>query len=111
MKIRRIILFFFLALFLIAVYAAWGFFGPTIQSPEGKFFYIHTGASYQQVKDSLKKNKIIGTGFWFDKVSTYSHYDKNVKAGKYKITDGMSVVNPVSYTHLRAHETDSYLVC
>src|SRR5665647_213015 len=95
MKIRRIILFFFLALFLIAVYAAWGFFGPTIQSPEGKFFYIHTGASYQQVKDSLKKNKIIGTNFWFDKVATYSHYDKNVKAGKYKITDGMSVVNLV----------------
>lgn len=95
MKIRRIILLLFLALFLIAVYVAWGFFGPTIQSPEGKFFYIHTGASYQQVKDSLKKNKIIGTAFWFDKVSTYSHYDKNVKAGKYKITDGMNVVNLV----------------
>src|SRR5665647_2155842 len=25
--------------------------------------------------------------------------------------DGHDVVNPVSYTHLRAHETDSYLVC
>ena len=61
MKIRRIILFFFIAVFLIAVYGAWMFFGPTIQSPEGKFFYVHTGATYGQVKDSLKKNKIIGT--------------------------------------------------
>src|SRR5665647_1071563 len=24
---------------------------------------------------------------------------------------GLSIINPVSYTHLRAHETDSYLVC
>jgi UPF0755 protein len=95
MKIRRIILFFLVALMLIAVYGAWKFFGPTIQSHEGKFFYIHTGATFGQVKDSLKKNKIIGSDFWFDKVASYSHYDKNVKAGKYKITDGMSVVNLV----------------
>ncbi|KAA9038506.1 endolytic transglycosylase MltG [Ginsengibacter hankyongi] len=95
MKIRRIILFFFVAIFLILIYGAWEFFGPTIQPPAKKFFYIHSGATYQQVKDSLKKNGIIGTGFWFDKVATYSHYDKNVKAGKYKITDGMSVVNLV----------------
>lgn len=95
MKIRRIILFLFLALILIAFYVAWEFFGPTIQSPEGRFFYIHTGASYQQVKDSLKKNNIIGTGFWFDKVAAYSHYDKNVKPGKYRINEGMSVVNLV----------------
>src|SRR5664279_3705777 len=24
---------------------------------------------------------------------------------------GVALLNPVSYTHLRAHETDSYLVC
>lgn len=95
MKIRKIIFFFLLALFLIAAYGTWQFFGPTIQSPKGKFFYIHTGASYHEVKDSLKKNNIIGTGFWFDKVATYSHYDKNVKAGKYKINNGMSVFNLV----------------
>ena len=43
------------------------------------FFIIHTGATYQQVKDSLKKNKIINTDFWFDKVAEYSNYNKNVK--------------------------------
>lgn len=95
MKIRRIILSLFIALLLIAAYGAWNFFGPTIQPPEGNFFYIHSGASYQQVKDTLKKNKIISTGFWFDKVATYIHFDKNVKAGKYKINNGMSVVSLV----------------
>ena len=95
MKIRSIILFFVIALLVIVGYGAWKFFGPTVNPPEGKFFYVHTGATYSQVKDSLKKNKIIGSDFWFDKVSSYSHYDKNVKAGKYKISDGMSVVNLV----------------
>ena len=27
------------------------------------------------------------------------------------LQNGMAYINPVSYTHLRAHETDSYLVC
>jgi len=95
MKPRKIIFFISLVLFLTAAYCAWMFFGPTIKSPSANFFYIHTGATYQQVKDSLKKNKLIGTDFWVDKVAGYSNYDKNVKAGKYKISDGMSVVNLV----------------
>ncbi len=95
MKPRRIILLFFFAVFLVTVYGAWMFFGATIKSPEGKFFYIHSGATYSQVKDSLIKDKIIGTGFWFDKVASYSKYDKNVKAGKYKISSGMSIVSLV----------------
>ena len=60
------------------------FLGRQYKSPEGKFFYIHSGATYRQVKDSLKKDKIIGTEFWFDKVSNIFKYDKNVKQGNTK---------------------------
>jgi UPF0755 protein len=95
MKPRRIILLVSLLLLVVAAYCAWMFFGPTIQSQDGKFFYVYTGSTYQQVKDSLKKNKIINTDFWFDKVSSYCDYDKSVKAGKYKVTSGMSIVNLV----------------
>jgi UPF0755 protein len=95
MKPGKIILFISLAVFLTTVYCGWMFFGPTIKSPAGKFFYIHTGATYGQVKDSLKKNHIINTDFWFDKVAGYSNYNKNVKPGKYKISEGMSVLNLV----------------
>ena len=95
MKPRKIILFLFLILCMVAVYAAWMFFGPTINAPKQKYFYIHTGAVYNQVLDSLKKDNIISNDFWFNKVASYSNYDKNVKAGKYKIDDGMSVVNLV----------------
>jgi len=95
MKPRKIFFYISLALLVTAAYCGWMFFGPTIKSPEGKFFYIHTGTTYKQLKDSLKKNEIIGSDFWFDKVASYSGYDKNVKAGKYKISDGMSIVNLV----------------
>jgi UPF0755 protein len=95
MRTGKIILFGFLALLVTAAYVLWNFFGPTIQAPKNNFFYIHTGASYNQVKDSLKKENIIGSDFWFDKVASYSRYDKNIRPGKYKIISGMSVVNLV----------------
>jgi UPF0755 protein len=101
MKPGKIILFIFLTAFLIAAYCGWMFFGPTIQSPDGNFFYIHTGSTYQQVKDSLKKNKIINADFWFDKVAGYSRYSKNVKPGKYKISEDMSIVNLVKMLRSR----------
>ncbi len=95
MKAKKIILFFFTVIVLSAGYCAWMFFGPTIQSPAGSFFYVHTGSDYRQVKDDLKKSKIISSDFWIDKVARYSGYYKNVKPGKYKITDGMSLVNMI----------------
>ncbi len=95
MKPRKTILFISFIIILVTIYCLWMFFGPTITSPENKFFYVHTGASYQQVKDSLKKNKIIGSDFWFDKVAGYANYNKNIKPGKYKINEGMSIFNLV----------------
>jgi len=95
MKRRRIILFLFVILFAGVVYVTWMFFGPTINVPEQKYFYIYTGAVYSDVIDSLKKDNIISNDFWFNTVASYSNYDKNVKAGKYKIKDGMSIVNLV----------------
>ena len=36
----------------------------------------------------------------------------NLSSLSHAISNGREVkMNPVSYTHLRAHETDSYLVC
>ncbi len=109
MKIRKFILFLFIFLLIIIAFVAWMFFGPTIHASNQKYFYVHTGATYSQVKDSLKKNKIIGSNFWFDKVAAYVQYDKNVKAGKYKINDGMSLVNLVRMLR-SAHQSPVNLV-
>lgn len=92
---RRYILYIFLLLILIAVYAGWSLFGPTINAPQQKFFYMPTASSYQSVKDSLVKKKIITGTFWFDKVAGFLNYKTAVKPGKYKINEGMSLVNLV----------------
>lgn len=92
---RRNILYIILLLVILAVYVAWSLFGPTINAPQQKFFFIHTGSSYQNVKDSLVKKKIISSAFWFDKVAGFLNYKTAVKPGKYKIVEGMSLVNLV----------------
>lgn len=88
---RKVILFLFVFVALIAVFCAWEIFGPTIKNPQKRFLFIKTNSSYQDVKDSLKKNKIVNGNFWFDKIAHYADYPNNIKPGKYKVTDGMSL--------------------
>lgn len=93
--LRKNILYLFLFLLIAGAFAGWKLFGPTIRSTESKYFYIRTGSSYQMVKDSLLKNKIINGEWWFDRVSKYLTYNKTIKPGRYKIEEGMSIVNLV----------------
>ncbi|HSN09547.1 MAG TPA: endolytic transglycosylase MltG, partial [Hanamia sp.] len=91
MKIRKIILYIILIIGLIFAYCAWNIFGPSVHNPKKKFLYIKTGSIYRDVKDSLLKNNLITNNFWFDQVAKYADYPQKVKAGKYKVTDGMSL--------------------
>jgi UPF0755 protein len=95
MKKRRIISYLFLIILITGVIVGWKLFGPVINSSEGKYLYIRTNGTYHDVKDSLLRNKIISGTWWFDKVSGYLHYDKGVKPGRYRIEDGMGLVNLV----------------
>ncbi len=92
---RKYIGYIFTLLVLVIGYIGWILFGPTINEPEGKYFYIHTGSSYQSVKDSLLQKKIIPGTIWFDKVAKYLDFDKAIKPGKYRINEGMSLINLV----------------
>src|SRR6185437_14407283 len=74
---------------------AWNVFGPTLHNADKKFIYIKTGSDYQDVKDNLVKNNIIKNIFWFDEISKYADYPNKIKAGKYKVTDGMSLYHLV----------------
>ena len=80
-------------LFLMAAcgYTAWQIFGPTISSPEGKYFYIKTGSVYNDVKESLDEKKIISNTYFFELIAKQIKYPTRVKAGRYQITDGMSL--------------------
>ena len=92
---KRILLILFLVLLITGVYCAWEVFGPTISAPENKYFYIKTGSTYADVKTQLKNQGIISGTFFFDKIAKQVKYDKNVKAGKYEIKNGMNLLNLV----------------
>lgn len=95
MKIRKVILFIVFIIALAAAYLGWKVFGPAIHNPQKKFLYIKTGSNYADVKDSLVKNKMIQNAFWFDQVAKYADYPGKVKAGKFKVDDGMSLYHLV----------------
>ena len=82
-------------LIVVAGYIGWILFGPTIYEPAEKYFYVHTGSTYQDVKDNLLQNKIISGTVWFDKLAKYLNYNTAIKPGKFKIKEGMSLVNLV----------------
>ncbi len=90
-KRSRIFLYILLALILIGGFLAWKVFGPAAKKPADGFFYVHTGDSYEKVKERLVEEKILSSGTWFNKVAGILDYDELVKPGKYKVDDGMSV--------------------
>lgn len=55
-----------------------------------EFFYIHTGADFAKVSDSLKAKNILMDEGTFDWLANYKDYKDHIKPGKYLIADGMS---------------------
>ena len=95
MTTKKIISFLIIIVIIIAVFLLWNVFGPSIKNPDKKFLYIPTNSTYTQVKDSLKKDGFISSFFLFEKVANYADYPKNIKPGKYKVKDGMSIYSLV----------------
>ena len=90
---KKIILSILLILLVTGGFLAWQLFGPTVSAPEGKYFYIRTGAVYEDVKRSLTEQKIISSPFFFELVARQIKYNKAVKAGRYQVKNGMSLFN------------------
>jgi UPF0755 protein len=82
-------------LLITAVFTAWKIFGPTVNAPEKKYFYIKTGSTYQNVIEGLTEDHIISSDYWFGLIAKKLNYPKAVKAGRYEIKKGMSVLSLV----------------
>lgn len=76
-------------------FIAWQVFGPTVSAPQEKYFYIRTGTGYEDVKSSLLDKKIISNSFFFDRIAKQIKYNRLVKAGRYQVTNGMSLFSLV----------------
>ena len=90
---KKIVAVLFILVLLAVLYVGWQVFGPTLKAPEGKYFYITTGATFQDVKSNLQQQSIISNTFFFDKIAQQIKYDRNVRAGRYEIKNGMSLYN------------------
>ena len=86
---KKIILFLLLLLLLGGAFVAWKIFGPSVKQPEGKYFYIHTGETFQGMLDSLDEKKIADPQ-WVSRTAKYLKF-RLVKPGRYEIKKGMSV--------------------
>lgn len=95
MKTDKIIFIIILIIGAAFAYFTWNVFGPVVHNPQKKYLYIRTGSNYRDVKDSLQADKMITNTFWFDQVAKYSGYPEKVKAGKFKVNDGMSLYHLV----------------
>lgn len=72
-------------------------FGPNTASfTEGPYLYIHTGSSYENVKQGLEQGGFIRSMRSFDLLARQLHYPEHIHPGKYKLTPGMS-----NYTIIR----------
>ena len=88
---KKLIYTILLILMLTGGYIAWQIFGPTVSAPEGKYFYVKTGESYEAVKQSLLDEKIVRNTTFFNLVSKQLKYPSLVKAGRYKVNNGSSL--------------------
>jgi UPF0755 protein len=90
---RKLVLGILLIALLVGGYAAWQVFGPTVSAPENKYFYIRTGTSYSDVRQSLIEKKIVSNTWFFDFLSKKLNYPSKVKAGRYQVKDGTSLLS------------------
>ncbi|WP_346239430.1 endolytic transglycosylase MltG [Niabella insulamsoli] len=81
-----------LAVVLIAVFIAFKLVGPAAKEPKGGFFYVKTGTTLPQVKAQLISENILPSITWFNLAERFLNFEK-VNPGKYKVDNGMSVVN------------------
>lgn len=92
-KRKKVTLGIFAILLAGAAFAAWQFLGPATKVPVGKYLFIKTGSTYSSVKQQLLDEKIIARPFYFDFLAKRLNYPEAVKAGRYEIQDGMSLLS------------------
>ncbi len=88
---KKIIAILFVTAVVVGGYASWKIFGPQVNAPANKYFYIKTGATYNDVMTDLKNQQIISGGFFFDKLVAQAKYKDNVKPGRYEIKNNSSI--------------------
>lgn len=76
---------------IILLFILFEVFGPNTGGfTQGEFLYIHTNATYEQIKEELQKEGFVRDMRSFDFLARQAGYPDHVRAGKYRIKRGMS---------------------
>lgn len=94
--IGKILLWVFIIGLLVGGFAAYKILGPnTGDLSKGKYLYIRTGSTYEDVKRELEQGGYVRDMWSFNMVAEQADYPQKIKAGKYRINRGMSNYNMV----------------
>ncbi|MES2704511.1 MAG: endolytic transglycosylase MltG [Bacteroidota bacterium] len=75
----------------VAAFAAYKVLGPNTGSrSKGDYLYVRTGSDYEKLKQNLTEGGFISDMWSFDLIAKQLGLPAHVRAGKYKITAGMS---------------------
>ena len=91
---KRIFLVIVLLLFLSALLTAWELAGPSTAFRQDKYYlYVKTGMNFEQVNALLIKDTVLNSPVIFRWVAKKMDYPANVKAGRYEIKNGASLIS------------------
>ncbi len=89
---RKVLVLFIFAFVLLSYYPYQIIFTPNVHfdDREYQYFYVPTGATYKDVLDLMKRDKLVEDLVSFGFLAKIMDYDKKVKAGKFRVKKEMT---------------------
>jgi UPF0755 protein len=92
--VKKLFLLLFLVLLMIAGVAGYLILGPGTSFISDRYdLYVHTGMNYDELDSTLKKDDVLTHPAVFNWLAKRLSYPASMKAGKYEIRQGMSLLN------------------
>jgi UPF0755 protein len=92
--VKKLFLLLLLLIILIAAAAGYLILGPGTAFNSSRYdLYIHTGMNYEDLDSLLKKDEVLAHPAVFNWLAKRAAYPASMKAGKYEIRNGMSLLN------------------
>jgi len=92
--VKKLILLLVVVLLLAAASAAYLVLGPGTAFETDRYeLYIHTGMTYQDLDSMITKDQVIAHPAVFNRLAKMISYPTAIKAGKFEIHKGMSLLN------------------
>ncbi|MDP4213314.1 MAG: endolytic transglycosylase MltG [Bacteroidota bacterium] len=94
MQVKKVFSVLIFLILLMAIMAVYFVFGPGTAFKEAKYdLYIRTGTNYETLVTTLRQDQVISHPALFNWMAGRTGYPEKIKAGKYEIKQGMSLIH------------------